>query len=230
MAVRPVESLETLHEVARPVAPAGDRVLAVHDELAALLPDRGLRRGAVAAVTGEAATSLALSLVAVPSREGSWCAVVGAPALGLLAAAEAGIVLERFPLVPHPPKEEWATVVAALLDGFDVVLAWPPHHLREVHARRLRARVRDRGSALVVVGAWPDAADVRLAAGHPVWHGLEQGHGRLVSRTVEVQVTGRGAATRPRRARVSLPLPSPPSREVGPLPGGSSAHDLGGGR
>jgi hypothetical protein len=53
--------------------------------------------------------------------------VVGLPALGAVAAVEQhGVPLERLVLVPHPGPD-WPTVVAALLDGLDmVVVAAPP--------------------------------------------------------------------------------------------------------
>src|SRR5689334_10995109 len=74
--------------------PGVHRVLPVAPELSGLLPGRGLRRGSTVAVaTGRAApagggTSLMLALLAEASRAGSWCAVVGVPALGALAAQE----------------------------------------------------------------------------------------------------------------------------------------------
>ena len=120
------------------VQPAGDtaepgvhRMLPVVPELSGLLPGRGLRRGSTVAVaTGRAAragggTSLLLALLSAASRSGSWCAVVGVPALGALAAAESGIALDRLALVPNPGPE-WPTVVAALIDGVDVVVTAVP--------------------------------------------------------------------------------------------------------
>ncbi|MGH9177562.1 MAG: hypothetical protein ACRD0N_03275, partial [Acidimicrobiales bacterium] len=68
----------------QPVALAGERLLPVHPALAGLLPGGGLRRGSTVAVAGS--TSLALALVAGPSGAGSWCAAVGVPSLGLVAA------------------------------------------------------------------------------------------------------------------------------------------------
>src|SRR5439155_174136 len=62
------------------------------------------------------ATSLLLALIAAASRAGSWCAVVGVPALGVAAADGLGVALDRLALVPYPGPD-WATVVAALLDG-----------------------------------------------------------------------------------------------------------------
>jgi hypothetical protein len=191
------------------VALAGERLLPVLPALTPLLPAGGLRRGSVVAVSGS--TSLALALLAATSAQGSWCAAVGLPALGLAAAAEVGVVLDRFPLVASPGPGAgpggWAWVVAALLDAFDVVLARPPSGVRAADARRLTARVRERGAVLVVSGTWVEPADVRLLLAAGAWEGVGQGHGRLRGRRVEVVTGGRGAAARERRVPLWLPHP-----------------------
>src|SRR3954449_9124091 len=70
--------------------PGVHRVLPVLPELGGLLPSHGLRRGSTVAVTsgraapGSGGTSLLLALLSAASRSGSWCAVVGMPALGAL--------------------------------------------------------------------------------------------------------------------------------------------------
>ena len=107
-------------------------------------------RGSVTVVEGDgAATSLALALVAGPSAAGSWTAVVGCPGLGLAAAAEAGVALERLALVAEPEPGDWAGVVAALVGAVDVVVVGPTHRVRAADARRLAARARERGTVLV---------------------------------------------------------------------------------
>ena len=50
-------------------------------------------------------------------------ALVGLPAVGLAAAAEAGVALERLVVVERPPPEHWATVVGALVGAFDAARA-----------------------------------------------------------------------------------------------------------
>ena len=214
-----VAPLSELAERAQPVAMAGERLLPVLPALALLLPAGGLRRGSVVTVSGS--TSLALALLAEASAQGSWCAAVGLPALGLAAASELGLVLERFPLVASPSGGSgpggWAWVVAALLDAFDVVLARPPSSgggLRPADARRLTARVRERGAVLVVSGAWAEPAEVRLTLASATWEGVGQGHGRLQGRRVEVVTGGRGAAARERRVALWLPHLDGGVREV----------------
>jgi hypothetical protein len=199
----------SLREVAGRVAPvvlAGDQTLPVAPELAPLFPGGALRRGTVVSVSGS--TSLLLALLAGPSGVGSWTAVVGLPSLGAVAAAEAGIDLGRCALVPAPGPT-WATVVAALLDALDVVAVATGSGLRgrAADARRLAARARERGSVLVVAGAW-EGADVRLSVASSSWTGLGRGHGRLCDRTLEVVAEGRGAAARRRRASVRLGPPA----------------------
>jgi hypothetical protein len=193
-----------------PVAMAGERLLPVLSPLEPLFPARGLRRGSVVTVAGS--TSLALSLLAATSAQGSWCAAVGLPSLGLAAAAELGVVLERFPLVASPARGSgngsWGWVVAALVDAFDVVLARPPGSVKGADARRLTARVRERGAVLVISGGgWPEAAEVQLTVASSTWEGVGQGHGRLRGRRVEVVAGGRGAAARERRVGLWLPHP-----------------------
>lgn len=208
-------SLPELGVAVRPGVLAADRLLPVLPPLRPLLPDGGLRRGSVMTVDG--ATSLALAMVAAASTAGSWCAAVavGRPSLHPEAAAELGVVLERFPLVAARAGSGpggWAWVVAALLDAVDVVVAWPPTSLRAADARRLVARGRERGSVLVVAGrrdgpGWPEAADVHLRVTASSWAGIGAGHGRLLTRRVEVVAGGRRAATRQRRAVLWLPAP-----------------------
>jgi hypothetical protein len=200
--------------VAEPVAePRVDRegspVLPVAGPLAGLLPDGGLRRGSTVAVCGS--TSLLLALLAEASRGGSWCALVGLPDLGVLAAAEAGLDLARTALVPRPGPRP-AAVVAALVDGVDVVVldtTLPGVRWAAGDRQRLGARVRQRGAVLVPVGApgaWP-GAEVELRAEGSAWLGLGgDGAGRLRSRRVRARCTARG---RPGEQEVPLLLPGP---------------------
>jgi len=146
---------------------------------------------------------LALALLAAPSQAGSWCAAVGVPGLGLLAAAEHGVDLERLVLVGHPGAA-WATVVATLVEALDVIVVRPGRGATESDVRRLAARVREREAVVVSLGEWT-GADVALTQTRCRWEGLGSGHGHLRARRVEVQSSGRGAAARPRSAVLWLP-------------------------
>lgn len=176
------------------------RVLPVAPALAELLPAAGLRRGSTVAVHG--ASSLLLALLAAPTTAGSWAAVVGMPSLGLAAAAEYGVDLSRLALVPRPGAE-LPGVVAALLDGVDVV-AVHSETVQAAVARRLSARARHRGAVLLAAGAWP-GADVELSCRVSAWVGPESGYGHLRERRVEVRAHGRGSAARPVSAVLELP-------------------------
>ncbi|WP_444978833.1 hypothetical protein [Actinoplanes couchii] len=148
-------------------------------------------------------TSLMLGLIAAASRGGAWCAVVGVPQLGVLAAAESGVVLERLALVPEPGPD-WATVVASLIDGVDLVVVAVPGPVPTGIVSRLAARARQRGSVLVPFGDWA-GADVTLAVDGGRWEGLGAGRGRLRRREVTVLARGRGAAARPREITTWMP-------------------------
>ena len=203
---------DLLAERARPLALAREQVLPVLDPLAPLLPGGALRRSATVVVSGEAGPSLAMALVAGPSQAGSWVAVVGLPSLGLLAAAGLGVALERLVLVAEPPPAAWATVMAALVGAVDIVVAGPPPRVGAGDARRLAARVRERGTVVVTLSG-PGArgpgleVDLRLSAGSARWEGLGWGHGHLQARRVTVEAVGRREAARPRRAELWLPGP-----------------------
>lgn len=187
----------------REVDGGADRILPVAPELRPLFP--GLRRGSTVSVAS-GFTSLVPALLTAASAGGAWVAVVGMPGLGASAAAQVGVALERLALVPYPGPE-WPAVVAALLDGLDVVVVAPPGPVTDRVASRLAARARQRDSVLVSYGLWT-GADRIFAAEAPAWSGLGAGHGRLRYRELTITARGRGAATRPRRVRVRLPDPA----------------------
>ncbi|MEN3263555.1 hypothetical protein [Pseudonocardia sp.] len=202
--------MEDRSATVRPVAtPEADgKVLPVAEPLARLLPAGGLRRGATVALpAGPGATSLLLALLAEASAGGAWVGVVGRPGLGLLAAVEAGVRLERLALVPHPGTDLMAVTVA-LLDGMDVVAVSGADRagVRAADRQRLAARARQRGAVLLALGPWP-GADVELHCVDAQWQGLGAGAGRLRSRRVRVQLKGRGAAPGGRTAGLLLPAP-----------------------
>jgi hypothetical protein len=201
------EHLDKAARHARPVALAGERVLAVPGPLGDLLPGGAVQRGTVVAVDGDpgtGATGVAFQLAAAATVAGEWAAAVGLDAsLGGLAAGEAGVALDRFAMVRRVPPARWAAVVAALLDGISVVLAEVPTTARLGDTRRLLARARERGAVLVAMGPWPAEAALRLRARGSVWHGLGTGAGALAQRDQRVRVDGRGAAGRERVAALA---------------------------
>jgi hypothetical protein len=187
--------------VATPASALEARTVPVPESLAGLLPLGGLRRGSVVAVRGP--TSLLFALLSVATtRSGAWAAVVGRPDLGLVAAAESGVALERLALVPRPGPE-LAAVVAALLDGIELVAVAGVERLSAGDVRRLTGRVRQRGAVLLPLGDWP-GADVCLDGDQLEWAGLGAGCGRLRHLRLTVRSGGRGAAGRLRSARITV--------------------------
>jgi hypothetical protein len=203
---------------AQPIVLARDRRLLVPGEVGALLPGGALQRGSTVTVEGglgAGATSLALELAAAATATGEWAGAVDLDGtLGGEAAAQAGVVLERFAVVRATATTgepggllpaRWAAVVAALLDGVSLVLAEVPRHANAGDARRLVARARERGAVLVPMlvapGArWPADAALRLRATGGSWQGLGPGAGLLTGRARAVTVDGGGEVGRTRTA------------------------------
>ena len=101
--------------------------------------------------------------------------MVGVPSLGAETAAGLGVDLDRLALVPFPGTS-WLEVVAALIEAVDIVVVRPPPRVFDADARRLAARVRQRGAVLVVLGQWP-GCELRLTVTGSQWTGLGAGHG-----------------------------------------------------
>jgi hypothetical protein len=200
-------------DLAAAVAPttlARQRTLPVADPLRPLLPEGGLVRGRAVACRGVAATSLTLALAAGATTAGAWLAVVDVPWLGVEAAAELGVPLERLVRVEPPTPGDatsWADLVAAVLDGFELVVTRVPRRVNAGVLRRVQSRIQTREAVLLVVGdPGPLTADVAMEASIPVWEGVEEGAGHLRGRRVTVVASGR-RIPRPRRADLWLPGP-----------------------
>ena len=190
-----------------PMALAREQTLPVLGPLASLFPGGALQRGAVVGVRGSGSTALALAVAAGPSQSGAWTAVVGEPDLGLAAVGEFGVALERLLLI-RPEPDAWSSALAALVGAVDVVVVAPRHRVREADARRMAARLRERGSVLIQVGdRWPVGADIQLDVVAGEWDGLGDGYGMLGSRRVRIHGAGRGSASRPRSLEVLMPGP-----------------------
>ena len=197
--------------------PTARAPLPVAPSLLPLFADGGVVRGRTVACTGDAALSVALAVSAATTRAGSWLAVVGVPHLGVGAAVEAGVAIERLVLVQPPmASREWVTTVAALVEGFDVLIVAPPASLTEHDARRLQSRIVARQSVLLVVnvpGALSSpgsrtasrvfAADLDVHADTVSWSGIERGGSHITQRLVHVRVGGRRCPV-PREATLDL--------------------------
>lgn len=181
----------------------------VPGQLRSLLPD-GLRRGSVVQITGS--TALMLETLVAASTEELWTAIVGQPHIGILAAAETGVDLQRLILVPKPGPDA-VLALSALLDGVDLLVVGPEVTLLPSDRRRLTARARERGTVIIATVPWP-GAQIELTVTGVRWRGLGEGTGRLQSRELRVERAGRGSAAQ--WAQVEIVLPT------GALPDGTT--------
>ena len=179
---------------------AHERTLPVVDALVPCIPDGALVRGQVVVTCGVAELSSALAVTAGATHAGSWLAVVeraGVFEVGADAAAELGVVLQRTVLVTLADVHAapWSEVLAALVEGFDVVIVPVDLPLGAAVTRRLQARLRTRGGVVVVVGGRGDWQPDLVLRSTPLgaqggWEPLDQ-HGRLRGRGVVVDVDAR---------------------------------------
>jgi hypothetical protein len=137
------------------------------------------------------------------------------PWLGVEAVAELGVPLERLVRVDVGVSGDtagsfgaaWADLVAAVLDGFELVVTRVPRRVNAATLRRVLARVQARESVLVAVGdPGPLVPDISMEASTPVWEGVAHGSGHLRGRRVTVAAAGR-RIPRPRHAELWLPGP-----------------------
>jgi hypothetical protein len=133
--------------------------------------------------------------------------VVGVSHLGISCAVEHGVALERMVFV-HPPESsrDWSTTVAAVIDGFDLLIVAVPESLSAADARRVQARLQSRRSVMIIVdtatfsetsfsnSAHPFHADVVLDSTTKSWSGINNGAGYLQQRQVAIKVSGRRVA------------------------------------
>ena len=168
-----------------------------------------------------------MAVVAAAVMAGSWLAVVDVPTFGLDAASEAGIPLERVVAITRGldpgttgtagrerrvPVADWVEVMAAAVDGFDIVLSRQPSQVphaqvTESSLRRLSTRIRQRGAVVVLLDdangheagrheAVPnEVADMSVMASSRrlvhFWSGLGSGYGHLQQRTLDLSTSGR---------------------------------------
>jgi hypothetical protein len=212
-----------LAEVVRPAddcepTPDASKVLPIDPRLTGLMPwPGGLRRGATVAAVGSA--SLLMVLLAAGMSQGSWAAIAGMPTFGALAAGQDyGVPLDRLAMVPEPGPN-WPTVVAALIDGVELVVVEAPPGVTAPVVRSLQARARQRGTVLIPTSAWP-GSDLVIECTDKVWTGLGHGHGRLRTQELTLTATGRGRAALARTATIVVPAPATPVRILPPPPPG----------
>lgn len=201
----------------RAPAPQGDSEgFSLPAPLRRLLP-MGLRAGSTVEVRGSSSLLLAMAAAAMVEAE-RWLALVGLPHIGVPAAVEAGVPLDRTVVVPTPGSQV-AEVLAALMEGFDVLALGATPGLREADRRRLHTRLRTRGAVLLSTD-WP-GSDLQLAAQTQHATGLGQGWGAVTERQVDLVVGGRMLS---RHHRLTVRFDSTGIHEVAE-PGPTSAEE-----
>ena len=173
--------------------------LPVAKALQPIIPDGVLMRGRTVLCSGDAAMSMALLVVSAATQDGSWLAVVGVSDFGLMSACEQGVALQRTVLVtPTDNKKDWISTVAAVADGFDVMMLEVPRDVSESDARRIQTRIQARRNVLVLVETSRHTTprsvfqpDVVLHTATTKWDGIECGAGYVQSRHIDVTVSGR---------------------------------------
>ncbi len=198
----PSSSAERVGAVEQWVTPS-ELLLPVPEAVAPVLPEGALRRGTAAQVSGSTSLLLlmAAAACAVPGEE-IWCAVVAMPDVGLAAAAEAGLDLQRTVVVPRPGPDA-AAVLGALIDGFDVVVLGRCPALSDADRRAIGHRLRTREAVLLSGAVWP-GAQVVLEVGERAWFGVGDGDGVLTGREATVTGYARGMGAS-RAVRVRMP-------------------------
>ena len=208
--MQPSADLVALAERVSPLSLARERTLPVAEDFAELFVEGGLVRGRSLACSGPAATSLALALAAPAVAAGSWLATIDVPTLGLDAASEFGVALERVVAVhtgEHPDQQaaRWPEVVAAAADGFDLLITRVPTMVSSGAVRKVANRLRQREVVMLVLGDPGTLSCDGVVDSHAVeWTGLGVGHGHLQHRRLVVEASGRRLHGR-RRCRLALP-------------------------
>lgn len=130
--------------------------------------------------------SVVLALAGSASREGAWVAFVGMPWIGWEAARTHGISFERLAHIPTPRGRD-ADVLAALEDGFDVIVTGNIRiNMRD--ERVLHQRGRQRGTTIIGT-AWQTAKNV-ITARVDTATGYDAGVGHLEEVRLTVQCGG----------------------------------------
>jgi hypothetical protein len=195
-----VETGAQLAERMRVRAATGFGPLSVPGAIASLLPTRGLERGAVYRVSGDAQLSMVYALVSVATSTGSWLALVNLAQVGFLSMHESGVALHRTVCVDIGDQSAWANTVGALVDGFDIV-AVSTARCSVSDARRIVARAKAQSSVVVIVGdAGAFSVDYDISAVTTEWHFSSHAS----SRDVLVAVQGRRLHVQ-RSCRMSFP-------------------------
>ena len=150
---------------------------------------RGLVRGSVYAVGGNAPVALAAVLLSEASKSGAWIAWCSASHPNPRALLDAGWSLDRF--VHVDPQHRWAACMDACVGEFEVVVTQVPAGVPSGEARRVSTAVSRSNSVVMVLTTQRGSsmpADVEFRVDSSDWN---LGSGHLQSQTMHVVLGGR---------------------------------------
>lgn len=199
-----------------PLVFAKDLVLPVPDVFQQVLPGSGLQRGWTTRIEGFAAgRAFAWALLSEVTRTGGWIAALDVAGIGLLAASEVGLSIERVLVVTSSDSDGWTEAMSALIGSVDVIVfGTPQHRVTPSMHRRLSSRCRERGTVLMELGTRSNSrqsrdssvqADVTFGVSPVEWKGIGEGHGRVEARTLRVTTSGRRSPGKPRSGLFCVP-------------------------
>lgn len=189
------------------------RPLKVSPVFSSVLTHRGLRRGSTISLDSQhsGALSLGLALVSEAVRSGALLAVVADETFNLSVCYDHDIPISRvvyFNLDSRRSTQTWAKALAAIIDGFELILVLKEPELQAVLTRRLTHRIKERNSVLMRIGRnrWQQSADVEIAVEANRWEGLGKGNGYLRRRNIEVSLVQRRGHSPKQYFNVTLPI------------------------
>jgi hypothetical protein len=152
--------------------------------LQSLFPRGGLEPGAIYECRGQAAVSFACAAIAASTQDNAWACFFHLSSLNMHAVADLDVALHRVVSTTcseHASPSQHAHVLAALVEGFDFVVAKAPRCTPSA-ARAITARAQRHGSTVLLIGQHSFRTDAVITANATDWMFSD----RLVSRRVHV--------------------------------------------